>query len=229
MQAEDEFVSAVDANHMRPQMQEGSLRERITSDVLRHPNINDTGRLPSFCLFHIGQTIRFTQTVEAGLVSVDQTGVIVGIDFDEREPVENKEALNLLDRPVVLLRHLPVAVYVKLARDEDDPRRLSFLPDKPCDRHGASGADAGCPACEIGSDIVAVAPLKNRSAWSLHLKSLDAAVKVKRRQLPFVCASGSTEHVLQGSTCDPGLLFHWKFPRRMGWDMRWLAVYHASL
>ena len=70
-------------------------------------------------MFHIGQLMRFTQTVEVGLISVDQTRVVVGIDFHEHELVENREALNSLDRPLVLLRHMPVAVYVQLTRDED--------------------------------------------------------------------------------------------------------------
>ncbi len=190
--------------------------------------MNETGRLPGFCMFHIGQLVRFTQTVEADFISVDQTGVVVGIDFHEHEPVENKEALNLLDKPVVLLRHMPVAVYVKLTRDEDELQsRLSFLEDKPCVRHEPSGVDAACPDCDVRSNIVAIKPHQNRLAWTLQLKSLDAYVRVKRTQLPFVCARGSTEHVLQGSTCDPGLVFHWKFPRRMSLDMKWLAIYVA--
>ena len=57
--------------------------------------MNGTGRLPSFCVFHVGMRVRFTQTVESGLVVVDQTGVVVGLDFRENEPVENKEALKL--------------------------------------------------------------------------------------------------------------------------------------
>ena len=52
-------------------------------------------------------------------------------------------------------------------------------------------------------------------------------VKVKRRQIPLICQAASTLHVLQGCTCDPGLIFHWSFPRRLRGDMVWLAVYVA--
>jgi hypothetical protein len=34
-------------------------------------------------------------------------------------------------------------------------------------------------------------------------------------------------HVLQGCTCDPGLIFHWKFPTRLSESMQWLASYVA--
>ncbi len=94
--------------------------------------MSETGFLPGFCMFHVGMRIRFTQTVEAGLVVVDQTGVVVGVDFHENEPVENKEALELRQKPVVLLRHLPLFVYIKLDRTKDDTNRLRFLDDEPC-------------------------------------------------------------------------------------------------
>jgi hypothetical protein len=32
---------------------------------------------------------------------------------------------------------------------------------------------------------------------------------------------------MQGTTADPGLIFHWRFPRRLRTDMRWLATYVA--
>ena len=52
-------------------------------------------------------------------------------------------------------------------------------------------------------------------------------VKVKRTQIPLVCLAASTEHVLQGSTCDPGLIFHWIWPRRLTPDLVWLGTYVA--
>ena len=58
-------------------------------------------------------------------------------------------------------------------------------------------------------------------------ESRIARVKVRRKQLPLTCKNASTLHVLQGCTCDPGLLFHWKFPRRLSKDMVWLATYVA--
>ena len=98
--AEDELVNAIEASHSHPpSCKPGEFQERITLEVLQHPNMNDTGCLPGFGMFHIGQLIRFTHTVEVGLISVDQTGVVVGLDFHEHEVVENKEALKSLDKP----------------------------------------------------------------------------------------------------------------------------------
>ena len=227
VQAEDQFLSAIDAGHVRDPLRDAAAFAHISHEVLQHPSMNETGRLPSFCMFHVGMRVRFTQTVESGLVVVDQTGVVVGLDFHENEPVENKEALELRNKAVQLLRHFPTLVYVKLDRANGDTTRLRFLDDEPCARHQAEGVDAECDDCREFSDVVAVEPSTNRPAWSLRIKSLDVTVKVKRVQLPFVCAGASTEHVLQGTTCDPGLLFHWKFPRRMKSELRWLGIYVA--
>ena len=76
-------------------------------------------------------------------------------------------------------------------------------------------------------DVVAVTPFTNKQAWSLQIKSPEVTVKAKRTQVPLVCLQPSTLHVLQGCTTDPGLIFHWKFPRRLSSDLRWLAVYVA--
>ena len=52
-------------------------------------------------------------------------------------------------------------------------------------------------------------------------------IKVIRKTLPIVCVKASTLHVLQGATADPGLIFHWVFPRKLRRPMRWLAIYVA--
>ena len=45
--------------------------------------------------------------------------------------------------------------------------------------------------------------------------------------VPLTTKLASTLHTLQGITADPGLIFHWKFPRRMTPELRWLATYVA--
>ena len=52
-------------------------------------------------------------------------------------------------------------------------------------------------------------------------------LKVKRTLVSVVCLEASTLHVLQGTTCDPGLIFHWTLPNRLSPDQKWLAVYVA--
>ena len=39
--------------------------------------------------------------------------------------------------------------------------------------------------------------------------------------------AASTVNTLQGVTTDPGLIFHWKFPRFFSEELRWLATYVA--
>ena len=52
-------------------------------------------------------------------------------------------------------------------------------------------------------------------------------IRVQRRQLPMTIKTASTIHTLQGVTTDPGLIFHWKFPRFFSEELRWLATYVA--
>ena len=52
-------------------------------------------------------------------------------------------------------------------------------------------------------------------------------MKVTRRQVPITTVKASTVQTIQGTTADPGLIFHWVFPRRLTMEMRWLASYVA--
>ena len=51
--------------------------------------------------------------------------------------------------------------------------------------------------------------------------------KTISRELPIVCVETSTLHVLQGTTADPGLIYHWVFPRRLTNTTRWPVVHVA--
>ena len=53
------------------------------------------------------------------------------------------------------------------------------------------------------------------------------ALRVQRRQLPITIKAASTLHTLQGATAEPGLIFHWRFPRFFSEELRWLATYVA--
>ena len=191
--------------------------------------MNETGPMPSFCLFHIGMSMRLTQTTEAGIITVDSVGTVVGVDFHIDEPGQHKEALELLRVPVVILRHLPTAIYLRLDSTED-VRAVRLISSVPCEAHAEQGCVASCSECRCCDGVVAVTPFTNRSPWAIDVK-LDggqiAKAKVRRRQLPLVAAKASTLHVLQGCTCDPGLIFHWTFPSRLPKDLVWLAVYVA--
>ena len=231
IQAEDEYVSALDQRSAAVDLNDTNVRRKITTMVLNHPNMNETGRMSGFALLHIDMEMRLTQTTESGIAVTDATGKVVGAEFDDREPQHHREATELTTRPVVLLRYMPKAVYLQLDVVEGvDPPDKQLIEPKSCPLHTVSGFDPNCPNCHSCENVVAVTPFKNVSAWALEVK-LDeghvARIKVKRKQLPLTCKTASTLHVLQGCTCDPGLIFHWKFPRRLTKDMMWLATYVA--
>ena len=127
---------------------------------------------------------------------------------------------------MVALRRLPICVYVKLEESETE-----FLPPKPCILHSLIGADRACSECTFYPGVLAVKPYNNKVPWPLQITSLTEdgtrGTKVIRTQLPIMCVKSSTLRVLQGTTADLGLIFHWAFPRRFRRDMRWLAVYVA--
>ena len=70
VQAEDELTSILEPSGGTLGLDGDSLRQQVVSAVLRHTNMNETGRMPSFCLFHVGMSMRLTQTIEAGLIPV---------------------------------------------------------------------------------------------------------------------------------------------------------------
>ena len=45
-------------------------------------------------------------------------------------------------------------------------------------------------------------------------------LRVQRRQLPLTIKAASTLHTLQGATANPGLIFHWRFPRFFSQELR---------
>ena len=59
--------------------------------VLRHPNMNDTGRLPGIALLHVGMKVRLTLTIQAPDFVIDSTGIMQGIDLHPTDQVVNGE------------------------------------------------------------------------------------------------------------------------------------------
>ena len=230
IQAEDEYTSALDQKYAAVNLNDTTVRRKISTTVLNHPNMNETGRMPGFALLHIDMEVRLTQTSESGIAVTDATGKVVGIEFDEREPRDHGEAAEIPTRPVIILRYMPKAVYLELDTVEGTtPLEKPMIEPRCCSLHAASGFDAQCPNCHSCKNVVAITPF-TMTPWALEVpfdENRIAKVKVRRKQLPLTCKNASTLHVLQGCTCDPGLIFHWKFPRRPSKDMVWLATYVA--
>ena len=52
-------------------------------------------------------------------------------------------------------------------------------------------------------------------------------VKAAREQLPLTIATASTLYTLQGATTTPGMIYHFRTPRRISGVMKWIATYMA--
>ena len=53
------------------------------------------------------------------------------------------------------------------------------------------------------------------------------AVRARRQQVPLTIVTASTLYTLQGTTATPGLIYHWRTPRRLSRMMKWIAAYMA--
>ena len=99
------------------------------------PNMNNTGRLPSIALLHLGMIIRLTNTVEAPEAVTDSTGEVIGIDLDPDEPSDATERTSAIEGIRILHKQPTVTVKLHGVRTE-------FLPPVPCTLHRATGACA---------------------------------------------------------------------------------------
>ena len=142
----------------------------VAEALLSHTNMNDTGRLPHFGLYHVGMEVRLTQTLAAPHVVVDCIGVIRGFTFAPED-----EGRGDLNGSFVVLRRLPEAIYVQLQDVEQ-----KFLATEP-------------------NGLFVVRPYSNNRAWSLTVKlpashgggSEEVTVKVRRTQMPLVTVKAS--------------------------------------
>ena len=199
VQAEDEIVNPWS------ELQNEQVRKSVGEQLLRHPNMNTTGRIPGFAMFHIGMQVRLTQSVEPPEGVVDATGKVFGVDFHPLEPESHRRSAFPVhgaakpEASVVVLRHQPLCVYVKL-----DGCDTEFLPPKPCNEHAVSGVDRTCSACSFYPGVLAVKPCTSKRPWNFEISMPN-----------------------EDNTADPGLIFHWVFPRLLRRPMRWLAIYVA--
>ena len=162
--------------------------------------------------------------MEAPEAVTDSTSEVVGIDLDPDEPSAATEHTSAIDG-IRILRRLPT-VTVKLHNVCTE-----FLPPVPCTLHATTSACRHCQSCNFRAGCVAVEPQLSRRSFPVEVQDpgSDASytIQVQRRQLPMTIKTASTIHTLQGVTANPGLIFHWKFPRFFSEELRWLATYVA--
>ena len=71
--------------------------------------------------------------------------------------------------------------------------------------------------------VLAITPTKR--LWRFASTHFVKGVHVHRYQIPLLPAKQCTLHGIQGNTADPGIVAHWKFPKRLGVESLWLAHY----
>lgn len=100
-----------------------------------------------------------------------------------------------------------------------------------CALHASMGACRDCATCDFRAGCIAIEAQYSRSNFPVEVEdpvTKDSyTLQVKRRQLPLTIQTASTINTLQGVTTNPGLIFHWKFPRFFSEELRWLATYVA--
>ena len=180
--------------------------EQVRDALLRAPSMNSTARLPAVAMLHKGMHVRFTQTVSPVIAAVDATGTVESIELHE----EDRRRLGVDDarqeaQSVCFLRHMPT-VLVKI---DDCEENTGFGP----------GIVAVTARISIAFSVdVTLRGSDNEAARTL-------SVKARREQLCVVVSNASTLYTLQGTTCELGLIYHWRFPARLDAQLRWLTVY----
>ena len=174
-----------------PKLTDAYLTEVISSV----PNMNNTGRLPSIGLFHLGMVIRLTNTEEAPEAVTDSTGEIVGIDLDPDEPSDATGHTAAIEG-IRILRMLPT-VTVKLHGVSTE-----FRPPVPCPLHAAKGPCRHCKSCDFRAGCIAVEPQLSRRSFPVEVQDPGSdtwyTIQVQRRQLPMTIKAASTINTLQG-------------------------------
>ena len=172
----------------------------LYKEMLQAYHVQKTKKIPSVSLFFVGQRVRFTATIQAPFAVQDATGVIQGIDL---VPDDARAAANA--QGDVVLRSLPLCIYVKLDNCEHD-----FLPSAP----GESMAG-----------VFAVKPLSRD--WKFESSKMNFTCKVRRTGYAIMPASTCPLYSMQGTTATPGMVMHWQLPSRLPNNIRWLIVYVA--
>ena len=178
----------------------------VRDKLLQIPNMNTTGRLPAVMLLHLKMHVRITVSDErlAAHAPVDTTGIVRNIEL---HPVDRTRWLQHSSEAIFLLHHAPT-VLVQIDEGETDTG--------------------------LGPGIVAIEAVTSRP-FSIELEIEDKRcprarlikVQAAREQVPTTIATASTLYTLQGTTTTPGLIYHFRTPRRLSIVMKWVATYMA--
>ena len=150
--------------------------------------------------------VRITVSDErlAAHAPVDTTGVVRHIEL---HPLDRARWLQQTTESIFVLHHAPT-VLMQIDEDETD-----------------TGLGPGMVAVEAVTCQPFTVELELGDTPSSRARLLK--VKAAREQVPLTIATASTLYTLQGTTTTPGLIYHFRTPRRISVVMKWIATYMA--
>ena len=150
--------------------------------------------------------VRITVSDErlAAHAPVDTTGVVRHIEL---HPLDRARWLQQTTETIFVLHHAPT-VLMQIDEDETD-----------------TGLGPGMVAVEAVTCQPFTVELELGDTPSSRARLLK--VKAAREQVPLTIATASTLYTLQGTTTTPGLIYHFRTPRRISVVMKWIATYMA--
>ena len=135
---------------------------------------------------------------------MDTTGVVRNIEL---HPIDRIRWLQQSSEAIVVLHHAPT-VLVRIDEDETE-----------------SGLGPGVVAVETVTSQPFTVEVELEDQGCSRARSLKA--RAAREQVPLTIATASTLHTVQETTTTPGLIYHFRTPRRLSTVMKWISTYMA--
>jgi len=178
----------------------------VRDKLLQTPNMNTTGRLPAVLLVHLKMKVRITVSDErlAAQAPVDTTGIVQNVEL---HPIDRARWLQATSEAIFVLHHAPT-VLVQIDEIDTD-----------------FGLGPGIVALEAVTCQPFTIELELEDTRCARTRLLK--VKAAREQVPLTIATASTLYTLQGATTTPGMIYHFRTPRRITGVMKWIATYMA--
>ena len=175
----------------------------VRDKLLQTPNMNTTGRLPAVLLVHRKMKVRITVSDErfAAHAPVDTTGQIQNIELHHED---RDRWLEDTSEAIFVLHHAPT---ILLRKDDDE-------------------TDTGLGTGTVAVHMVTCPPfaIDVELEDSRCFKARVLKVKAARKQVPLTIATASTLYTLQGATTTPGMIYHFRTPRRLSNEMKWIST-----
>jgi hypothetical protein len=187
--------------------------------MLQVPSLSDTKKHIGILPLHLGLRVRLTKLILAPELTPEREGIVVGIELRPPDQPKNWPAATaamVAECGHYVCTEQPLAIYVRIHDYAE-----TIFPSIPCPAHKIIGPQKACHECQHFEGVVAIRP--TTTSWTFKTSSKEN-IEVKRTQFAIAPATAKTNHSLQGSTADPGLIAHWATPS-VSETSSWLSKY----